>query len=57
MYTIRPRCAGVIGFDGPHPAIAIAKIVAHRTNHSRRRVVMFDLIGWPGIDCTNQMAR
>jgi hypothetical protein len=57
MYTIRPRCAGVISFDGPHAAIAIASAVAQATNHGRCRIVMFDLIGWPGIDRTNEMAR
>jgi hypothetical protein len=28
MYTIRPRCAGVIGLDGPHAEIATAEIAS-----------------------------
>jgi hypothetical protein len=28
MYTILPFCAAVCGFDGPHPAAAIAMSIA-----------------------------
>jgi hypothetical protein len=31
MYTIRPFCAGVCGFEGPHPDTAIASIAASTT--------------------------
>jgi hypothetical protein len=60
MYTIRPCSAGVIGFDGPHAEIAIANTVANippiacEVRDERIGTAMFDLIGWPGIDCTDE---
>jgi hypothetical protein len=47
MYTIRPRSAGVIGFDDPpHDDSAIASIAA-----------IPDLKKGPKMDCTVEIAR
>jgi hypothetical protein len=46
MYTIRPRSAGVIGFDGLHDDSAIADIAA-----------IPDLKKGPKMDCTVEIAR
>jgi len=51
MYTIRPRSAGVIGFDGPHDERVIASIAA---------IAIFDRpddLKWPKIVCTDEIAR
>jgi hypothetical protein len=52
MYTIRPRSAGVIGFDDPpHDDRAIASIAA---------IAIFDRpddLKWPKILCTDEIAR
>jgi hypothetical protein len=48
MYTIRPRCAGVIGAAGPpHAEIPIASIV----------IAITDLMNWSKNVCTDEIAR
>ena len=53
-YAIRPLCAGVNGFDGPHADTAIANIVAHTPSRNRRcdRAAGPELMERPKMVCT-----
>jgi hypothetical protein len=57
MYTIRPFSAGVCGFDGPHPEIVIASVIAPSATTRAKffeRQVFFDrkVAGRPEVFCT-----